>query len=126
MSQKCSPEEITSSGPTAALEKLPWPFRAGDDGIAMHGQYYAVADSDPRKQTVVIASSSGFPFDRNDSLTLYAPDTQCWGTGVIDALYSVNQPSATNGKQNNALSAKNRGYPYNYDDCDFMQVRALG
>ena len=83
-----------------------------------------MADSDPRRQTVVIASSSSFPFDRNDSLTFYAPDTQCWGTGVIDDLYSVNQPSATSGKQNKALSA-NSNNQYNYDDCDFMQVRVL-
>ena len=91
----------------------------------MHGEYYAVADSDPRRQTVVIASTSSFPFDRNDNLTFYAPDTQCWGTGVIDDLYSVNQPSVTSGKQNKALSA-NSNNQYNYDDCDFMQVRALG
>ncbi len=84
----------------------------------MHGEYYAVAAADSSKRSVVVASTAGFPFDRNDSLTFYSPDLECWGTGIIQKLYSVDQPSESKGKSNSVVPNMN------YDDADFMQVTA--
>ena len=90
--------------------------RAGDDGVAMHGEYYAVAAADPSNRSVVVASTAGFPFDRNDSLTFYSSELECWGSGVIQKLYSVDQPPESEGQINTALNKMK------YDDADFMQV----
>lgn len=75
-----------------------------------------MAAADPKKRSVVIASTAGFPFDRNDSLTFYSPALECWGTGVIQNLYSVEQPTESKGLSNSVVPNMN------YDDADFMQV----
>jgi len=92
---------------------------AGDDGIAMHGEYYAVASSNPSKHTVVVASNAGFPFDKGDGITFYSPDMEEWGTGIIQDSYSVSQPAESDGKKNTALPN------FNYDDVDFMEVSMI-
>lgn len=92
---------------------------AGDDGIAMHGQYYAVADVDPQRQAMTVASNGEFAFDKGDTLIFYGSDTRCKGRAVIVSLHSVDQPDATDGKISENLSDLK---PYAYDDCDFMEV----
>lgn len=86
----------------------------------MHGEYYLVASTNPSKQTVVIASGAGFPFGVNDTLTFYAPDTQSRGSGIIENLYSVSQPSSTQGKISHSISATDN---FAFDDLDYMEVR---
>ena len=77
-----------------------------------------MAAADPSKRSVVVASTAGFPFDRNDTLTFYSPDLECWGTGIIQNLYSVDQPAESKGLSNSVVPNMN------YDDADFMQVSA--
>ena len=121
-----SPKELVHSHGCVTMETLRKSvprhagcLRAGDDGIAMHGQYYAVADVDLRRQAVTIASNGEFAFDKGDTLTLYGSDTRCKGSAVIVSLHSVGQPDATDGKISENLSDLK---PYFYDDCDFMEV----
>ena len=82
----------------------------------MHGEYYAVAAAHASNRSVVVASTAGFPFDRNDSLTFYSADLECWGTGVIQSLFSVNQPPESDGLSNTVVPNMS------YDDADFIQV----
>ena len=85
----------------------------------MHGQYYAVADVDPGRQAMTIASNGKVAFDRGDTLTVYGSDTRCKGSAVIVSLHSVDQPDATDGKISENLSDLK---PYAYNDCDFIEV----
>ena len=84
----------------------------------MHGGYYVVAAANPSNRSVVVASTSGFPFDQNVSLTFYSADMECWGTSLIQSLYSVTQPPETEGR------TKTGSPGMKYDDADFMQVSA--
>lgn len=85
----------------------------------MHGQYYGVAAAHPSNRSVVVASNAGFPFDRNDTLTFYSAELECWGSGVIQNLYSVDQPPESDGLNNTAIPG------LIYDDAEFMQVSTM-
>ena len=85
----------------------------------MHGQYYAVADVDPGRQAMTIASKGEFAFDKGDTLTFYGADTRCKGSAVVVSLHSVDQPDASDGKISENLSDLK---PYAYNDCDFIEV----
>ena len=91
----------------------------GDDGIAMHGQYYAVVEIHSNQQSIIIASNGGIGFSKNDTLTFYGNDTACKGSSAITSLHSVTQPDETQGKINPTLSDLK---PFAYDDCDFLEV----
>ena len=95
-------------------------FGAGDDGIAMHGQYYAVVQTNVSQHSMVIASGGGLGFNNNDTLVFYGRDTAGKGSSTVTSLHSVMQPDSTQGKINPALSDLK---PFAYDDCDFMEVR---
>lgn len=85
----------------------------------MHGQYYAVVQTNPSQQSMVIASGGGIGFDKGDTLTFYEEDTTGKGSSTVMSLHSVMQPDSTQGKVNPALSDLK---PFAYDDCDFMEV----
>ena len=91
----------------------------GDDGIAMHGQYYAVVSTDASQHTMIVASAGEFGFLVDDVLTFYGADTVCKGSSTIASLHSVMQPDATDGKSNPILSDLK---PFSYDDCDYIQA----
>ncbi len=92
---------------------------AGDDGIAMHGGYYAVAATDPAKHTITVASTSGFPFINGDTLIIYGADTEVKASALIEGSHSVDQPDSTTGKISKSLPSDRLAY----DDCDFLEVR---
>ena len=95
-------------------------FAAGDDGIAMHGGYYAVAATDPDKHTITVASTSGFPFINGDTLIIYGANTEVKASAVIEGSHSVDQPDSTSGKISKSLPSDRLAY----DDCDFLEVRS--
>ena len=95
---------------------------AGDDGIAMHGEYLLVATMDPSKQAIVVAGHS-FPFGKNDTLVFYGHDTQYKGTADIADLYPVAQPGSTAGRRTTSMGNP-QGFQ-SYDDLDFLEVGAL-
>ena len=94
-------------------------YGVGDDGIAMHGQYYAVVQTNSSQYSMVIASGGGLGFNKNDTLIFYGSDTGSKGTSTIVSLHSVMQPDSTQGKISPVLSDLK---PFTYDDCDFLEV----
>ena len=97
--------------------------RPGDDAIALHGEYYIVAQIDSSQHSMIIAAGGDFGFYENDTLTFYGSDTVCKGSSTVVSLRSVSQPDSTNGRTIPVLSDMK---PYFYNDCDFMEVSTAG
>ena len=85
----------------------------------MHGQYYAVVQTDASQRSMIIASGGGLGFNKNDSVVVYGSNTAGKGSSTIVSLHSVMQPDSTQGRKNPLLSDLK---PFAYDDCDFMEV----
>ena len=81
-----------------------------------------MAATNAGKRSVTIASNSGFPFVKEDTLVFYGGNTALRGSAVIAGLHSVNQPDSTSGKISKNLLYNDA---FTYDDCDFLEVGAF-
>ena len=110
----------SSSGPRPRCDASD--VLAGDDAIAMNGNYYTVAEVHAGEKYVIVAAPGDFLFKTGDLLTFYAPDTRMLGTVTVARLFSVDQPDSTRGKKTQLNVSGARG---GYDDFNFLHVRPL-
>lgn len=94
---------------------------AADDAIASMGFYYSVAKVQAAQKTVIVATDREISFNMGDLLVFYAKDGENLGIAKISNMFSVDQPSETEGKPFNRWTDKDM----KYDDASFMEVRRI-
>lgn len=94
----------------------------GDDAIAVHGNYYAVAkvNSNTTTKSLIIASwncndPSCLGIFVGDTLLLYSPTFKSLGGAAIKTIVTTSNPQTISGASTNAPS-------FSYDSAYYFQV----